>query len=321
MIRLYLDYSIFVDFVQKEPSSAWHSDKNSREIWNNFFSFIESGSDLTLLNVPDESNDQAYHFLTLLTQNRGNSNVSLTRNFKSPHKYRFDEDANFQSVYMLNEESEEVQRKYLRNNHIQVSFKDNYLTDFSRLIFIDKPKGRAVRKKTGDFHSWEILKDYLYKITDIVIADNYILSDRSILDANLIQMLKVIYNGRNDINLTIISYSKNPFDITDLKNDLTNKLKMHNLRDSFNLILLNSEIKEHDRGIFTNYIRIKSGDSFNYFNSKGEIITKGTELDFKNLTDPENYSLNQITLNALKEKVNKTVETRKYLKIKNRLLG
>ena len=322
MIKMYLDFNVFIDFVEKEPKGVLYTDKTKRELWNSLWSALESGVDLTLLNVPEDINDTTSRYLSILTQNRGKSNLSLTKDFQPPYKFKFNLKEHFQSIFILDESSEIIQNKYLRNNDIFISFKSRYLKDFESFLFIDQPKKRAIRKKTGNFHSWEELKRYVLKATDIIIADNYILSDYLIWSPNLIKIISELCANRNNMNVTIVTFNnpRSPFDLEKMHEQLIEELKMNNLRESINIVLLNKELKEHDRAIFTNYVRIRSGDSFNLFSSSGEIITKGTELNFETLIDSENYELYKINLNALQEKVTLTSENLMVIKHENRLL-
>jgi len=56
---------------------------------------------------------------------------------------------------------------------------------------------------------------------------------------------------------------------------------------------------EHDRLILSNYIRIKSGDSFVYFDSKGKKITQSTSVDHYSLVNKKYINTNEILINKL----------------------
>lgn len=323
MLKLYLDYSIFCDFVEREPKSVLEVDKEFRKTWSALWDFIESGSDLTLINVPENTNESSTRYLTLLTKNRVKSTIRIERNFKAPFKFKFDLDEHFQSIFFLNEISEERKRKYVSVNSIPIAFAEDYLSEFSKLALVNCDKGKSVRKINGNFNSWQDLENYLFYASDVVIADNYLLSDSSLIESNFIGIVKKLYEIRNDLNLTIVTYNdpKHPFELQKLVEEIKLRLKECFLKEKFNLILLNKDLKEHDRGIFTNYLRIKSGDSFNFFNSSGGIITKGTELDFYSLQDKVYFNMTLVALEAIKIASEKTNESKKHLTIKNRLLN
>jgi hypothetical protein len=321
MVSLIMDFNILIDFLEKEPKSGvMETDKQTRQIWYSLWDFIQSGSDLILINVPQIKNDFQIRCVTKLTENRGKAKISLRNNFVLPYKCKFDADNYFQTIFFLSEDSEELQKKYTRNNAIPIVFKHNYLMEFKRFAFINEASGKSVRKEVGTFNNWSVLTLYLNFLTDVIIADNYIFSDPSLIDSNLISLLKILYSIQSNLNLTIISFDdpKNSFDLEKLMDSMKLKLKENGIRESFNLVLLSRELKEHDRGIFTNFVRIKSGDSFNFFNSNGQVVTKGTELDFYSLTNPNHFELTEIVLNALEDSVNKSNRRKKQLLVKNR---
>ena len=84
-------------------------------------------------------------------------------------------------------------------------------------------------------------------------------------------------------------------------------------------------VKEHDRGIFMNYLWIKSGDSFNYFNQRNDIVTHGTDIQFLSMVSPDNFNSSKAVLENLSAIVNKTKESSSpghtFGILKNRLLN
>jgi hypothetical protein len=321
MLSFYLDYTIFIDFIEKQPKDILKSDKEYHNLWNKLWEFIESGSDLTLFNLPENLNEFEMRCITRLTEGRRNSKIYLDPFFKVPHKFKFNQDSFYQSILFINENNEESKKKYTNNNQFPIAFLDNYFELFKKVTFSNHPIVKSVRNNKGNFHSWLNLKDYLPFVTDVIIADNYLFSDPSLLDVNFYEIVKILYGIRPDLNLTIITYDNPRFSINieDFKKEIKNKLSQLKLKEKFDIVFLNSELKEHDRGIFTNFTRIKSGDSFNYFNTKGQVITKGTELDFYSLTKPDYFNNTEIALNALCESTNKTRLDKKSLNVANRL--
>jgi hypothetical protein len=323
MLKLHLDYSIYLDLIQKQPKNLFSDDKEFRRLWNELWSFIESGCDIRLFNVPEDLNLEQLRCLTYLSEGRGDSNCSIEQKMKIPHKFKFSQDDYFQSILLIDEKHEESKLKLVKNNQFPIAFLDNYLELFGKLIFVTQPKGRSVRKDKGNFNSWNEILLYLHFMSDVVIADNYLFSDPSLLVSNFHELIKNIYKKELNLNITLVTFNnpKTPFDLENLQINIKSILNSMGLKEKFNLILLNSELKEHDRGIFTNLVRIKSGDSFNFFNSKGELITKGTELDFYSLTNPVYFKMTEIALDAIKDAINKSKPTMKKITIQNRLLS
>ena len=97
----------------------------------------------------------------------------------------------------------------------------------------------------------------------------------SLLDA-------LIGNKSSHINLAIFT-SNDAFDknAVHLKNELESHLRQNGYNvNLFVLIDKAKQFKEHDRAIITNYFRITCGDSFDIFNTKNKLKTKGTTITF-----------------------------------------
>jgi hypothetical protein len=325
MLNTYIDYNIFVDFIVNQPRGIIETTANFRETWNNLWKFIQSGSNLYIVNVPENYfNDiEISQHLGLLITNRSKGTINLIKNFNKPYKYTFNLDKEFQSIFFLDESNELERTKYLKNNSIPIGFKDNYLNVFSQLSLGGIKRSFTVRKHTEDKFNWDILKNYFHFISDVVIVDNYLLDNKDMAVSNLHKIIDVFNSINNVFNLTIISFVKDKekklqlsYEIENLRNAMQNR----GVTCKLSLVLLNRDIKEHDRGIFTNYTRLKSGDSLNFLNSKGEILTK-TELDFFSLTENTNFENHSIILNDLQKSIQLTPVDNKSKAITNRLLN
>ena len=325
MLNIYIDYNIFVHFIINQPRGVIETTENFRETWYNLWKFIQSGSNLFIVNVPENYHHDSVitQHLSLLIENLSKSTINLFTNFKKPYKYTFNLDEDFQSIYFLNETNELERGKYLKNNSIPIGFKNNYLNVFSQLSLGGIKRSFTVRKHTEDKFNWDILKNYFHFISDVVIVDNYLLDNKDMAVSNLHKIIDVFNSINSVFNLTIISFVKDKekklqlsYEIENLRNAMKNRGVTCNL----SLVLLNRDIKEHDRGIFTNYTRLKSGDSLNFLNSKGEILTK-TELDFFSLTENTNYENHSIILNDLQKSIQLTPLDNKSKAITNRLLN
>lgn len=152
---------------------------------------------------------------------------------------------------------------------------------------------------SSEFSSWNDLSLYSFVTSDIIIIDSFILSDNSLIDSNLISYLKilcskarckvniVIYTNTKEANVSYAALSPSIRDaiesITGIKPNVT-LIKYHDQKNV-------ESVAEHDRTIFTNYFRVYSGDSFNYFKSDGSKTTKGREIHYSSFADKENYKL------------------------------
>jgi hypothetical protein len=330
MLNLYIDFEIFVDFINKEPiGGVLNSANNEIENWNELWRFIKNGCNLTILNIPeiDEENinNLEFQYLRELSIGRNKSEIRLTKNFKKPFKNTFDLKKEFQSIFFLKENNLVERSKYLNKNPIPIGFEDNYLELFHK-ISLQKNEGvvKPVGKTDVENFSWNIIKEYFHFVTDIVIVDNYILKNKLLAESNFFEIVKQFHSINRVLNLTIVTYEqfKEPkLDFDDESNFIRYKLNEMGIQCKLNLILLTAMSKEHDRGIFTNFLRLKSGDSLNFINSSGEIVTSGTELDFHPLTNQNLFEVNDIALKSIMKKINKTPKKNKHLIIENRLLN
>lgn len=155
------------------------------------------------------------------------------------------------------------------------------------------------------------------KFTDVVIVDNYIFSSDELILSNfekiLIELSKATPVRFNLTIYTFEGFDKYKIDGRSLIRQINSIVEENKINCNIQLIIADNRVKEHDRGIFTNYLRIKSGDSFNYFDLHGEVITKGTDIDFVSLTEP---NARHAAKNVL-EKLNQNI---KQLKSVNRLI-
>jgi len=321
MLKLTLEAEIFLDFINTQPKQFPEGSLEEHSYWNAFFTFIKSGANLDLINNNKLDNSI---FLIGLSTGRKGTKINIIENFNKPHKYKLPKETPFENIYFLNETSREQGEKYRSVNSFAFGFLDDYVEIWNKLSVESKVYSYAVRKNTGSFNNWSIIEQHLIAFSDIVIADSYILSDISLIQSNLLKILLSFQSiNPNGFSLSIITYEgsfNSKINIDDCYNNLKQLIFNNNISCKFELIFSTNRLKEHDRGIFTNYLRIKSGDSFNYFNSKNEIITKGTEIDFIPLIKREYYKLAQITLQALNEIKITAGENQKRGECDNKLL-
>jgi len=162
-----------------------------------------------------------------------------------------------------------------------------------------------------DLTSWNDLAKYAMPLTDIIFIDSYILSNGSLVPSNLIKYLEILcINARNAVNIVLyVNRDEIYIDIEELKNDIQNAIKdITGHKPYFTLIRYRTQrdvehLGEHDRTIFTNYIRIKSGDTYNYFKSDGSKCTKGRELTINSLAKKETHELAKTLISDLQTNI------------------
>ncbi|WP_312820439.1 hypothetical protein [Kaistella carnis] len=190
-------------------------------------------------------------------------------------------------------------------------------TDILSMLFLHKNK----------CHSEEFLgknitaKNYLnlknLPFTKLVIVDRYLLKNKDgisnidFFEANILKLLKdLLASKKTRVDIIFVYQLKKTYDPV-TKTHLTDGPEISKLTETIkklvdkrspkpNVIFIavptGKQIKdEHDRHIFSDYLRIKSGGSFIYFNNEGEMISSSTTVDFYSLSDRQ-YAENSINI-------------------------
>ncbi len=316
MLNTVIDFEVFDDFCKSQPKPIPEGSDEDNLCWNSFWRYLKSGSNITLTNYINQENI----FLTQLTTGRQGSKCIVDERFKSPNKNTFPKKVNTRTVFFLHEPDLETQNAYKNNNGLFIAFKNDYKDAWKQLSLFMKESVLPVRDGENIcFKSWEQLKDYLTPLSDLIIADNY-LFDENIWDANLFEFLKYFNEvAPVKFNLMILTFigRKYPIEIGTIYSRVNAKLKENDIHCNLCIILTTQTLKEHDRGIFTNYIRIKSGDSFNYFDSNGNFITKGTDIDFHTMVEADKCNAADAVLSNIKKIIKKLagkIDKEKYIK-------
>jgi hypothetical protein len=174
------------------------------------------------------------------------------------------------------------------------------------------------------FFSWEQLIDdnQILPCTDIIINDRYLFkNDYELVKYNLNQMLKALVNNvKNKINIVLFTRndSLSDFGIEKAKDIIKTSIEeTTNIRSNVTFVTSNNNtLIPHDRFIITNYRLIRSGDSFVYFNTKGEKITNGGALDIDSIANYHTYIFVESLLESLQKNYNEI-----YRVNKDRILG
>lgn len=141
--------------------------------------------------------------------------------------------------------------------------------------------------------SWKNISTFLAPCTDILISDRYILSNNSLLNRNLYQIIIAIVKKTKHLPINIVLFIER--DSIGLGVELnivsdTIKQKVEEIVEkepnvTFVLCKKHRKPPFHDRLILTNYRAIRSGDTFNYFNGNGDVITTGFGISIKSLAN------------------------------------
>ncbi len=306
MLKTTIDSSLIYEFFCSRPLPIPDGDEYENSRWLIFWEYLKSGSDVKILRSLEEKYP---HFITALTSGRGNAKISFFENALNTHNGRLPKKTGVHETFFIEEKDKFKRKNYIDNNGHFFAFLDNFLERFEKLSLLLNEKNLHIRKNstTNEFRSWENLGDWLLPFTDTIIIDSYLFADKSLISSNLERMLEVLNKATSvNKNVLIISYegSKKEIIADDVYRTCQQIKSDKNLNINIGIILTNRIDKEHDRNIFFNYLRIKSGDSFNYFNSKGEVITKGTDLDFYPYSNPKNFNIAQSILSEVSKMIN-----------------
>lgn len=307
MLNTVIDYSIFEHFTKNQPAQIPIGSEEDNEYWNSFWKFLKQGSNIILTNYGNQQNI----FLNKLTTGRKGTTFKPEDTFKKPHKCKFPKDQDIQTVFFLNEESESDKVRYRKNNGFLFGFIDDYPKVWKQLSLFGKPKVLPVRKIAEDnFHSWNQLSEYILPFSDLIIVDNYMF-DETVWDNNLFKIIEEFSKLTNvKFNLLLVSFahSKKVNAYGGMEKKIKDKLNDIGVSCNLSVVLTKEFLNEHDRGMFTNYLRIKSGDSFIYFNKNGGFETKGTDIDFHSFSEGDKFNAADAALSNIKRIIDKLKE-------------
>jgi len=295
MLHTVIDYNLFDHFTRHQPAQIPVGTAEENEYWHSFWKFLKEQSHVTLTNYQNQENI----FLNVLTTGRKGTKFLPQEKFSKPHKYKFPKGQNPRSVFFLNEPEAAGQQKYRKQNGFLFGFPDDYPETWKKLSLLGKADVLPVRKdEEKRFSKWDQLSEYITPFTDLIMVDNYMF-DESLWDYNLFEILR-LFSQKTPVkfNLLLVSFADNKklIGYANLGEKVKEKLKEMGISCNFSLVLAPQTLKEHDRGIFTNYLRIKSGDSFVYFDKTGKYLTKGTDIDFHTLASPNKFNASEAAL-------------------------
>lgn len=183
-------------------------------------------------------------------------------------------------------------------NAMLVSYRGQELDTLSKLYVKKDTQEFEYEPSPSQIASWSNIADYTAQCSDILLADRYILSERSLLRKNLYQLIRVLVKKTRSVkvNIVIIVESKKIGFGVDVESVIdTIKQIVEDIvgeEPNVTFLLCSSRGRQplfHDRLILTNYRAITSGDSFNYFNENGKIRTGGFGITISSLAKNCSY--------------------------------
>ena len=295
MLNTFCDQAILEDLLRYFPSSP---EDKSGSFWWEYFNFLKSKCNLTLTGFnPDNPPD----LVKSLVSGRGDSFFTQDEKPLNFYKNRVPSKYGLHDIFLINEPEKAVGDKYREKNSHHFGFIFDHVESFIKLALLNRKNIIPVRKsKDNAFHSWDQIGKYLLPFSECLIIDNFLYS--RYVENNLPDIL-IALDQINKIkyNLMIITYrGENPrksIIASDIMDIILETIKNHALKVNPAVVILNSK-PEHDRTIIMNYMRVKSGHSFNYFDTQKRPIVN-TEIEFLPFTEEENMRNTSIILEEL----------------------
>ena len=255
---------------------------DDREIFDAFFEDLNySGSQKTFLNSPFPERplkSNCYNFFTM---------------------------GQLSSIYLLNDPKTNC---VAQKDCILIGTLGQEAETLSQLFFDDYQYSEGI--PVEDFNgSWKHLSNWVRPATDIIFIDRFILDDVSLYESNLYSLLECLTEKNSEMKMNIVIIISNDktgsMPPEKIKSEIERKISAKNRRFSVNVTIvpLSYDLREHDRTIVTNYIRYHSGDSFNYFNSRHGVETKGRDFNISSLASIQNHNLVKNLLRDIQQKI------------------
>lgn len=205
------------------------------------------------------------------------------------------------SVFLLDE-----------NEVLELAHKGNFLIagpgeeldTLSRLMIGDEDN-RYIQSLPIKTHfsdgNWSGLDNAVLPCSDIIISDSYILSNKKLLNNNLISLLmELTERVRNSaVNIIIFSlketedheHNKIEPEWASVRHYIKKALKDIGIdaRVTFVAPASETEFGEHDRTAFTNYLYYMPGATLNFYNSRGALTTRGRHFHVQSSAHSEFY--------------------------------
>jgi hypothetical protein len=220
--------------------------------------------------------------------------------------------AQLSSIYLINDDRIEV---CINAGALLIGKPGEEISTISSLFLNQDDYTFDKKFKIGgnELSQWADLKDYSFPISDIIVIDSYIACDTSLIDTNLIELISILsIKSRCKINIIVYTnHEQTNISYEELSSKIRKGIELvTGVSPNFTLIKYRNQrgvasFSEHDRTIFTNYNRMYSGDTFNYFLSDGTKTTKGRELHYSNYGKKENHELAQELINDIQNNISR----------------
>jgi hypothetical protein len=309
-MNLYIDKENLLSLIENSSHDLYtdciKTIKNQLDV---FFNFSKSEV---------KENEGLMAFLKLCSTGVANSKMEFLDNEKFPQRplksntYSTFTKEQLSAIYLINDEKLLPLKE---KGAVLVGAPGEEFEIFNQVFFFQSDYKFEKKLKIGgdEFSCWNDLQKYTSAVSDIIFIDQYILSDTAAIENNFIPFLKIL-TTKSKCKLNIVLYV-NYDNINISYNEISSKTRtavesITGVKPNFTIVKVRDKrglesYSEHDRTVITNYTRIYSGDSFNYFKSNGSKITKGREIQFSSFGDNENHSLALDLIKDIQSNINK----------------
>lgn len=145
-------------------------------------------------------------------------------------------------------------------------------------MYIEDEQFSHTLNPRNDMQNWGTLSFAVKPCSDIIIADPYICSDENLLEFNLYPLITTLASHikNSQFNLVVITRKQVKNNWENIISQIKAKIKK-SLNSKINVTFIvdaTNQFHEHDRIIFTNYTYLTSGDSLNYYDSNGQLLSR-----------------------------------------------
>lgn len=284
-----------------------------RQNFNLYFTFKKEA----ILREKKQSMASIMNLMRQLTSNRGSSDEFEwgTMFPERPLKedvYNTMSKEQLLSVYLLDDPNIDT---ILKHGCLLFAAEGSEIKVLSNLLIDDNDKLLPTKKyNQRSMKDWSLIEKNASPCTDIIIVDQYLFAQSDLLyEYNAYKIIENLarWNNGRPLNIVIFTFSRYkdnsswisvPFPT--IERQLKAKLKEQTGGDHNITFVILPESREHDRYIITNYKMFDSGDSFKYFNAKGENISNGRWFHVNTHGDKENRELSLAAITDLQAIIN-----------------
>mgnify|MGYP003640747108 CR=1 FL=1 len=302
-----------MDIYIDEPNLESFINQKNNSLYDDSLKLLKKQLDLRFNFSKDRLKENATlaPLIPILTSGLGNTQITFNNDFplrplKSNSANDFDSNQ-LSAIYWL---SDVDCAKLIESGSVILGEIGQEINVINQLFFLQEDYlfEKKWRINGIGFNNWTDIQDYSLPLTDIIIVDNYILSSKEIFATNLLGYLSVLMTkSQSKANVVVYTHpDRIDGDETEILKEIKKCIK--DATGKKGTATLIKTRKEHDRTILTNYKRVYSGDTFNFWDGAGRKITKGKEITYSSNARSDNHQLFKDLIIDLQDIIDKNPE-------------